>query len=151
MIELVYFSGIDNKKKAYQLIQERPGAPWQVVDGDELIGLMEKVSDLWNLSCYTPVSEGLCTGLAKLIESQHFNQLPDDIKRHWPDQVIEVVTVTDDEYLVICKAGIDLDRFEKVFSSYISQLLRDEWPVVFKIYDSGMNSDFVVIAKGGRR
>lgn len=144
MIELIYFSKTEHQKKAYHVIQSKSGEPWQIVDGDELIGRMEKMQGFWNLRCWGDIPEGMCTELAKLIESQHFNRLPDDIKMHWPGKVLEVVVKDDAEYLVICKPGTDLERFLKLFTAYAPHLLKDEWPILFKIYNSEMSEDYEI-------
>ena len=148
MIELIYFSKGENQKKAYHIMQPRGGEPWQIVDGDELIGTMEKLQGLWNLCGVGEIPAGLCTELAELIESQHFNHLPEDIKTHWPGKVLEVVVKNDAEYLVICKPETDLERFVKLFSAYAPHLLKDEWPIVFKLYDAEMNEDLEVTVQG---
>lgn len=144
MIELIYFSRTETRKKTYHLIQPRRGEPWQIVEGDELVGSMEKIQGLWKLHSQIEIPEGMCRELAKLIESQHFNQLPLDIKTHWPAKVLEVVVKSDSEYLVICRPETDMESFVKIFSSYAPYLLKDEWPILFKIYDAGMNEDVEV-------
>ena len=151
MIELVYFSKHQRPRKAYHVIQEKPGEPWQIVDGDELIGRMEKMQGLWNLRCWGEIPEGMCMELANLIESQHFNYLPAEIKSHWQAQVHEIIPQSDDEYLLVCKPGIDFERFVKVFSAYVPCLLKDEWPITFNLYDAGMNEDATVSVPGIRR
>ena len=145
MIELMYFSKSGQDKKAYHLQQSRPGEPWEIVDGDELIGILEKEQGLWRLHCLADLPKGMCTELAKLVDAQHFNRLPQDIKTHWPGKVLEVVIVDDAQYLVICQPGTELDSFIKIFTAYTPYLLKDEWPVVFRIYDSAMSEDATVL------
>ena len=150
MIELIYFSRAGDSKKAYQLIQSRRGEPWQIVDGDELIGEMQKMQGLWKLHSHADIPEGMCKDLAMLIESQHFNQLPEEIKTHWPGKVLEVIVKNDAEYLIICQPKTDLERFVKVFAAYVPHLLKDEWAILFKIYDAEMTEDFEVTVQRGR-
>lgn len=144
MIELIYFSAEENGKKAYQVIQEKPDEPWQIVDGDELIGRMEKMLGFWNLRCWGEIPEGMVSGIARLIEGQHYNQLPVDIKTHWADYVHEVIPRSDAEYLVICKARIDFCRFQKLFGECVAGLIKDEWQIRFRVYDADMSRDFEV-------
>lgn len=147
MIELIYFSEKTEGKPAYQVIQFNPGEPWSIVDGDELIGCMKKSGGLWNLYTLADVPAGFATEVADLIESQHFNTLPGEIKIRWADNVQEVVVQGDDCYLVICKAGIEFERFEKIFRGFIGEMLKDEWQIRFRVYNSDMSADFEIIHK----
>ena len=142
MIELIYFPKEQQGTPAYQIIQFNPGEPWSIVDGDELIGCMKKSKGFWNLYAVNEVPDGLATGIAHLIEAQHFNSLPDDIKLRWPEQVQEVIAQSDDRYLVICKAGLNFERFERVFRNFISDLIKDEWKIRFVVYNAEMTADF---------
>lgn len=145
MIELTYFLEARKDKAVYQVIQFNPGEPWQIVAGDELIGKMEKQYGLWNLRSEMEVPEGLLKGIAKLIEEQHFNYLPSDIKMHWEAYVQEVVVQSDVEYLVVCKPDVSFERFEKIFRASISLLVKDEWQIRFRVYNADMSDDFEVI------
>ncbi len=132
---------------AYLLLQSRRGEPWQIVLGDELIGMLDKIEGSWQLESWADVPEGLCDGLSGLIESQHFNRLPETIISHWPAMVGEVVVSSDSEYLVICRPGTDFVRFVRLFTAYVPHLLKDEWPIVFRVYDSQMSEDAKVVAE----
>ena len=145
MIELIYFLDTQKEKTAYQVIQFNPGEPWQIVEGDELIGKMEKRLGFWNLLYYGDIPEGMLTGISELIENQHYNKLPTKIKEHWHEYVYEVVAQSDELYLVICKPDISLDSFEKLFRAYIPELVKDEWQVKFRVYDAEMSQDFDVL------
>lgn len=145
MIELVYFSEESEGMPAYQVIQFNPGEPWSIVDGDELIGCMKKSQGFWNLYAVAAVPDGLATGIAKLIETQHIYQLPEEIKLRWADQVQEVIAKSDQHYLVICKVDIPFSRFEKVFRNFISELVKDEWQIRFVVYNAVLSDDFEVI------
>lgn len=144
MIELTYFSEEASEREVYQVIQFNPGEPWQLVNGDEVIGTVDNEHGLWNLRSWAPVPDGLVTGIGRLIENQHFNKLPAAIMQRWSDYVQQVVVVSDAEYLVIGLNGIDLELFEKLFSSSIAELVKDEWEIRFRVYDALMANDFDV-------
>lgn len=145
MIELIYFSEQEPGSPVYQVIQFNPGEPWQLVDGDEVIGTVDKQHGLWNLRSWVTLPDGLVTGIGQLIENQHFNRLPALITQRWSEYVQQVVVVSDQEYLVICIDGIDLAHFEKLFRGSISELIKDEWKICFKVYDALMSADFEVV------
>lgn len=145
MIELIYFSDEQNGIPAYQVIQINPGEPWQIVDGDEVIGKMQKQEGLWSLHALSQVPDGLVTGIARLIEQQDFNRLPAKIKEHWAIYVEAVITQNDALYLIVCKQGVDFDRFKKLFWGYIGQLIKDPWKIRFRVYNADMSDDFEVI------
>jgi hypothetical protein len=146
MIELTYFND-DVASKAYQLIQFRAGEPWRVVDEGELLGSIEKLDGRWLVRGKGVISESLIQGISGLIDRQHFNRLPVEIKAHWTEEVQEAIAQGDNQYLVICKVNIDFQRFEKVFSAYISTLVKDEWDIRFRVYDADMSCDFEVFVK----
>lgn len=83
----------------------------------------------------------------KLIEAQHFNRLPMDIKTHWGHFVQEVIVLSDEEYLLICRVGIDFERLERLFRECVSGLIRDPWDIRFCVYDAEMANDFEVRAR----
>jgi hypothetical protein len=145
MIELTYFSEKEPGCPVYQVIQFNPGEPWQLVNGDEVIGTVDKQHGLWNLRSWSSVPEGLVTGIGQLIENQHFNKLPGQITQRWSEYVQQVIAISDCEYLVICTDGIDLERFKKLFSGSVSELIKDEWKVRFRVYDALMSADFEVL------
>jgi hypothetical protein len=145
MIELTYFSQQETGSPVYQVIQFNPGEPWQLVNGDEVIGTVDKQHGLWNLRSWSPVPEGLVTGIGQLIENQHFNRLPALISQRWSEYVQQVVVVSDREYLVICTDGIDLEHFEKLFRGSVSELVKDEWRIRFRVYDALMSADFELL------
>jgi hypothetical protein len=145
MIELTYFVKGSPEHEVYKVIQFNPGEPWQLVNGDEVIGTLDNEYGLWNLRSWVPVPEGLATGIGQLIEDQHFNKLPAMISRRWSQYVQQVIMISDSEYLVICVKGIDLERFEKVFSGSVAELAKDEWEIRFRVYDALMANDFEVL------
>lgn len=145
MIELIYFSEKQTGMPAYQVIQFNPGEPWQIVDGDEVIGRMQKLEGLWSLHALSNVPDGLVTGIANLIEQQGFNRLPAKIKEHWEPYVHEVVTQSDALYLIVCRQNVDFDRFKKLFWGYIGELIKDPWQIRFRVYNADMSDDFEVV------
>lgn len=144
MIELIYFSEKQSGIPAYQVIQFNPGEPWQIVDGDEVIGRMQKREGLWSLHALSTIPDGLVSGIVKLIEQQYFNKLPAKIKEHWESYILEVLTQSDALYLIICKHGIDFERFKKLFWGYIGELIKDPWQIRFRVYNADMSDDFEV-------
>jgi len=150
MIELVYFDQ-NAISKAYQVIQFRAGESWRIARNGESLGSMEKLDGVWRSRGGSELADELIGNIGRLIDAQHFNRLPADIKIHWPAQVQEVIPTGDVEYLVIAKPEVDFERFVKIFTAYIPHLLKDEWPVLFKLYDAGMNHDLEVTAQGSRK
>jgi len=150
MIELVYFDR-NAVSEAYQVIQFRAGESWRIARDGELLGSVEKLNGVWRVREGSELAEELIGNIGRLIDAQHFNKLPNDIKIHWPAQVEEVIPSGDEEYLVITKPEIDFERFVKIFTAYIPHLLKDEWPVLFKLYDAGMNQDWEVSARAIRK
>lgn len=150
MIELVYFDQ-NAVNRAYQVIQFRAGESWRISREGELLGSMEKLNGIWRGRGGSELADELIGNIGRLIDAQHFNRLPDEIKTHWPAQVQEVIPTGDVEYLVVAKPEVDFDKFVKIFTAYVPHLLKDEWPVLFKLYDAGMNRDLEVTAQGIRK
>lgn len=150
MIELVYFDQ-NVVSKAYQVIQFRAGESWRIARDGELLGSMEKLDGVWKGREGSELGDELIGNIGRLIDAQHFNRLPAEIKIHWPGQVQEVIPTGDVEYLVIAKPEVDFERFVKIFAAYIPHLLKDEWPVLFRLYDAGMNRDLELTAQGMRK
>ena len=147
MIELTYFVTTESEKQVYQIIQFRPAEAWQIIENGEVIGKIDWLDGMWNLRSQGPISEGIASGIAKLIESQHFNRLPMDIKTHWADYVHEVIAESDEAYLVICRPDIDFERFGRLFRECVSGLIQDPWEIRFRVYDAAMANDFEVRAR----
>lgn len=147
MIELIYFSKAETGEQAYQVVQAKPGECWEILKEDEIIGVMNHEQGIWNLQGVGEIPKGMASGIAKLIETQHFNTLPSDIKMHWSGDVHEVVMRSDSDYLVICKPEIDFERFEKLFKECISGLVKDPWEVQFNVYNASMSADFECSSK----
>ncbi len=147
MIELDYFpEGLDGV--VYQVVQFRAGEPWRVVNAGELIYSMEKLEGLWYVKGMTSIPQELVEKIGALIDAQYFNRLPMEIKTHWEAYVQETIAQGDRHYLVVCKADVDFERFEKLFRTYIMNLVRDPWEICFRVYDAEMSEDFEVVVKG---
>jgi hypothetical protein len=147
MIELDYFpDGVDGV--VYQVLQFRAGEPWRIVYAGELIWCMEKLDGLWYVKGKVSIPQELIEGIGGLIDQQHFNRLPMEIKIHWKAYLQEVIAQGDRQYLVVCKTGIDFERFERLFRAYIMNLVRDPWEICFRVYDAEMSEDFEVVVKG---
>ncbi|TDO22921.1 hypothetical protein [Pedobacter duraquae] len=143
MVELNYF--LEDNQSVYQIIQFRTGEPWRIVDAGELLGSIEKLEGMWYLRGKNALEEKLITGIGELIDAQNFNRLPAELKTHWSPYVHEALAQGDNEYLIVCKPDIDFDRFEKIFRSYIGTIVKDQWEIRFRIYDSMMSRDFEVV------
>ena len=147
MMELDYFpDGADGV--VYQVLQFRSAEPWRIVYAGELICCMEKLDGLWYVKGKSGIPQELIEGIGALIDAQHFNRLPMEIKIHWEAYVHEVIAQGDSQYLVVCKTGIDFERFERLFRAYIMNLVRDPWEICFQVYNAGMSADFEVVVKG---
>ena len=147
MIELDYFpQGSDDV--VYQVLQFRIGESWRVVCEGELICCMEKLDAQWYVKGKTMLSQELIEGIGRFIDAQYFNRLPAALKEYWEVYVKEVIAQGEDQYLIVCKEGIDFKRFEKIFRACILNLLRDPWEIRFMVYNAMMSDDFEVIAKG---
>lgn len=146
MIELDYFPR--GNAGVYQLVQFRAAEPWRVVESGELLGSLVKTDGVWQLKGNSGLSMELLEDIGRFIDGQEFNLLPMIIRNRWPDEVTEVVAQGDNGYLVVCKDGIDFERFEKVFRAYLPGLVKDEWAICFRVYDAGMNADFEVVVNG---
>lgn len=146
-IELTYFPD-GPEGVVYQVLQFRTGEPWRIVYAGELICSMEKLEGFWYTKGKAVVPQDLINGIGRLIDAQHFNSLPVELKMHWAGYVQEAIAQGDSQYLVVCRAGIDFERFEKIFRTYITNLVRDPWEIHFKVYNAEMSDDFEVFVKG---
>lgn len=145
MIELDYFfTQSDEKSSHYQLIQFSQNEPWRLVQDGELLGSLEKWNGKWKQLTGSPLSDALLEGICKLIESQHYHELPAQLLSRWGNVIAEVVTKSDDEYLIICKEAVSFKSFAGIFSKFVSTLLKDEWPVRFKLYNADFSEDLEI-------
>lgn len=151
MIELDYFFyGVGGEMISYILIQFSVNEPWSVLDGDELLGRLEKKDGEW-----VNVPEGVLNlemiqKIGRFIDKQHYHVLPSDILSRWPKLVAEVIIQSDREFLVVCREDINFETFERMFTKFVPGMLKDEWHVNFRVYNSDFSSDFMLEAKGKR-
>jgi len=147
MIELDYFpDGVNDV--VYQVLQFRTGEAWRVVCAGEMICSMEKLDGLWYVKGKTILPPTLVESIGRLIDMQHFNFLAAELKQHWGAYVQEAIAQGENQYLVICKEGIEFERFERLFRAYIINLVRDPWKIRFRVYNARMSEDFEVFIKG---
>jgi hypothetical protein len=146
MIELTYF---ENSTQLFQVIQFRAGDSWRIVLDGELLGSIIKLDGQWVANRNTILVKGLVESIGKFIDLQHFNQLPAELKTRWSMYIQQVIIQGDDQYLIVCWPETDFSRFEKIFRTYISTLVKDRWEILFRVYDSEMSADFQVLVKQG--
>lgn len=148
MIELDYFfTESDEKSSHYQLIQFSQNEPWRLVQDGELLGSLEKWNGKWKQLTGSPLSDALLEGVCKLIESQHYHQLPEQLLSRWGNVIAEVITKSDEEYLIICKERVSFRSFTSIFSKFVSTMLKDEWPVRFQLFNADFSEDFEITAQ----
>lgn len=148
MIELDYFfTESDEKSSHYQLIQFSQNEPWRLVQDGELLGSLEKWNGKWKQLTGSPLSDVLLEGICKLIESQHYRQLTEQLLSRWGNVIAEVITKSDDEYLIICKERVSFRSFTSIFSKFVSTMLKDEWPVRFQLFNADFSEDFEITAQ----
>ncbi|WP_231425351.1 hypothetical protein [Pedobacter sp. Leaf250] len=142
MILLDYFIGEGEGLEAYQLVRFSRSEVWNVLCDGFLLGSLKKKDGKWLEDSAGNLSKHELVKIGDFIDRQHFNSLPYRIKEHWEEYVEEVIMQTDSEYLVVTIAGSNFERFEKMFRSFISELIEDSWPIHFKVYDSGFEREF---------
>jgi len=143
-VVLDYLFGEHGRIIGYQLVRFAEGEPWNVLFDGFLLGSLTKIDGIWVSANGENLDSGRITAIGKFIDSQHFNLLPDKIKIHWEEQVQEVVMENDSSYMIICKEGIEFDRFRLIFSSFVSELIEEEWPINFKVYNAAFSDDFEI-------
>ncbi|MGM9478172.1 hypothetical protein ACS5PU_17230 [Pedobacter sp. GSP4] len=116
---------------------------WAVVAGDKLLGRIEKQEGKWVQILGDPFPAELIENAGLLIDGQHFNHLPGDISARWPKLVEKVVRKSDSEYMVICKPSINFKTFERMFTTFVPAMIKDEWPIHFAVYNNDFSDDFV--------
>lgn len=148
MTELEYFFEAENGiSEVYQLIRFGAGEPWKIVLDGELIGSMEKWQGTWRQQSGDELKEDLLISLARHIDAQYFNCLPQEICSRWPNLVEKVVLRSDTAYMIICKEGISFKSFQRIFSKFVPGLLKDEWLVNFQVFNHDFSDDFSLRAK----
>ncbi|MFD2287402.1 hypothetical protein GJU39_07525 [Pedobacter petrophilus] len=148
MIELEYFlSHAEDEVLMYQVIQFSPDDPWRVVLDGELLGSLDKVEGQWMQISGKDFSSKFFKDIVGFIDKQYFNDLPAALMSRWNKQIHEVLPRSDQEYLVVCKDGIGFKSFEGIFSRFVSGLLKDEWPINFRVFSHDFSEDFTLLAK----
>lgn len=122
MIELAYFLPDENDKVVvYQVIQFSPDDPWRVVLDGELLGSFDKFEGQWRQLSGEDFSNQLFLGIVNFVDMQNFNDLPAALMARWNKQIQEVVSRSDQEYLIVCKPELD----SKVLKEYSPGLYPD--------------------------
>ena len=143
-VVLDYLFGEGRDMDAYQLARFAEGEPWNVLHKGLLLGSLTKTDWVWISVNGENLDGKRIIAIGKFIDSQHFNLLPDKIKVHWEEYVNEVIMENDSSYIVVCKEEIEFYRFRLMFSSFISELVEEEWPVNFKVYNAAFSDDFEI-------
>lgn len=144
MVVLDFLFDKEGEVKAYQIVRFEHGEPWLVLDEGMLMATISKSPSGWSEITPCLFDPELLKQIGRFIDKQHFNFLPDKIKIHWSDAVQEVIMRSEREYLVVCKENIEFERFKNVFTSFIAELVEDEWAVEFKVYNAGFSDEFLV-------
>ncbi|KQM76908.1 hypothetical protein ASE74_16670 [Pedobacter sp. Leaf216] len=145
MIELNYFFETpDGDKFTYQLIQFTNGGSWSTLDGDEFLGSIEKRAGKWEAVLGECLPPEMIKGAGKLIDRQNYHILSAEICNRWPKLIAEVIAKSDCEFMLICKPAVNFEAFERIFSKYVSGMIKDEWPIDFHIYNHDFSEDFIL-------
>jgi len=143
-VVLDYLFGVGEDMAAYQLVRFSQEGPWCVLSSGYLLGNLSKHNGIWIAKDAGHLDGERVLSIGRFIDSQHFNFLPDKIKLHWEQSVEEVIMHNDSSYMVICKEGIKFEHFKGMFCAYIPELVREEWTVIFNVYNAGFSEDFKV-------
>lgn len=144
MIALDYIFGEGEQIRAFQIVRFSAKEPWLVLEKGALLSTLDKQNGIWVQNGANLLHDECAVKIGKFIDHQHFNFLPGKIKTHWFEAVEEVVMQNDSLYLVVCKAEIEFSRFKNVFSSFIPNLVEEEWAVEFKVYNADFTDEFLV-------
>jgi len=146
MIKFQYIyedSGTDLGLSACILIQENSESPFLILDDDEILGQLDIETGCWH-SDNVRLEQEFIKSVSRFIKAQQFLKLPKKIRDRWPDEVQEVIVKSESAYLVVTKPGINFISFEKIFRNFIEELVKDEWEVVFEVFSTNFDDDFVV-------
>ncbi|MDQ1142471.1 MAG: hypothetical protein ABWZ79_06430 [Pedobacter agri] len=127
---------------AYLLLQEENHHSFLILNDDEILGQIDLSNGHWRNLADQKLDEEFVKSISKFIMAQQFLHLPKLIKNRWKDFVAEVVVQSESNYLIVTKADIDFETFERIFSDFVPQLIKEEWPITFKVYDAGFNQEF---------
>lgn len=143
-VVLDYLFGQGDAMDAYQLVRFEECGSWSVLYNGYLMANLYKADKSWISVDGGSLDNRKVASIGRFIDSQHFNLLPDKIKTHWEEQVQEVIMENDSSYMVVCRDGIEFSRFRLMFSSFISELVEEEWPVSFRVYNALFSDDFEI-------
>lgn len=139
---LDYFFNEGDGLQVFQLVSDLPLERWEVLFEGFLMGRIKKTEGAWVAEPTPFLSAEKVFAIGNLIDQQHFNHLPEDIKKHWQAYVQEIIVQSDSDYMVICRKGIDFSHFKTIFTSFIVNFIQDEWPIDFYVYDADFAIDF---------
>lgn len=128
----------------YVLLQHNQNEPYLVLDDDEIISTIDEVEGEWKPVAESLIDQATILSIGQFIESQHYRRLPAEFKKHWPGYIEEVLVMSDEAYLLVAKANIAFERFEKIFRHYIKDLIKEEWQITFKVYNADFTAGFEV-------
>lgn len=144
MVTLNFLYDISKETQLYILKQEERNNPFKVFYNEELIVEIDQVKDKWIQISEGSLDNHLLYRIGEFIDRQNYRKLPNEIKTHWFNDVEEALATADDFYLIITRTETDFDRFEKTFRNYISNLVKDEWQITFRVCDADFNNEFIV-------
>ncbi|MGM9478313.1 hypothetical protein ACS5PU_17940 [Pedobacter sp. GSP4] len=146
MIELSYtFEQEFLGNTAYQLMRAEMDAPWLVLSGPHVVGIIDKSGDSWVQIAGEAIPNAAVKGMGELIAKQQFSWLPNLIKKQWPDDVKEVVVENEGAYNVVCYKDICPKRFQLKFTPGIYALAKREAEIVFNVCRYNIAGQFKVI------
>lgn len=141
---LDYFFTQNEQIETYQLVRFSEAIAWLVLQDGVLLSTIIVQNGEWSEIGVKILAHHRLQDIGAFINKQHFNFLPGRIKQRWSVAIQQVITQSDSSYLIICKPGIEFNRFSNIFSSYISELVDDQWTVEFKVYNSDFTDEFMV-------
>ncbi|PWS25926.1 hypothetical protein DHW03_19020 [Pedobacter yonginense] len=129
----------------YTIIQQAKDSPYFFYAHDNLIGSVNKVNGDWVQISGRQALDSVIEGIGMFIE-EHINlaTLPNDIIQGWPNEVLEVDTISDEEYLIIIADNVDIIKFEIEFRDQIPELVNQEWQVKFQVAKKISDESFEV-------
>ncbi|RYD79407.1 MAG: hypothetical protein EOP55_04830 [Sphingobacteriales bacterium] len=129
------------------LLQQEPEGPFLILDGDEILGQLDFVNGCWCNSSNKENDDDFMKSVSRFINEQQFLKLPLHIKKRWPFMIEEVIVKSESSYLIVTKAGVNFSSFERIFKGFISEIVKDEWAVVFKVFNAEFDDEFVFEVK----
>lgn len=143
-VVLDYLFGEGDEMDAYQLVRFAEGEAWNILSDGFLLGSLNKIDNFWIADNAVGLDGERICSIGKFIDSQHFNRLPGKIIEHWAEFVDRVIMQTDSEYLIVTLPEIDFESFQRLFTSFATELVEDPWPIEFKVYNAEFDKDFIV-------